>query len=146
VAITTVDIIPAAPDHVFQVASDPEIQLRWDRDSLRAVEKLSSGPLGKGSRYRGKFKGIGTVEYEFAEFDPPHRFTHRTHMPFGSMNHRLTFDPAPEGTRLTQEAWLEPNLIGRVIAPIANRMLGRRLPVVARELREYVTRAESASA
>ena len=36
---------------------------------MKAVEKLTDGPLGKGSRYRGKFKGFGTIEYEFAEFD-----------------------------------------------------------------------------
>jgi hypothetical protein len=77
---------------------------------------------------------MGTVEYEFAEFDAPRRFMHRTRVLFGEMNHRLTFEAAPEGSRLTQEGWLEPNLLGRLIAPIANRMLSRRLPIVAHEL------------
>jgi uncharacterized protein YndB with AHSA1/START domain len=138
VAVTTTDIIPAAPERTFQVAADPETQLRWDAGTLQSVEKLTPGPLGKGSRYRGRFKGMGTVEYEFAEYDAPRRFAHRTRVPFGVMNHRLTFEPAAEGTRLTQEGWLEPNLIGRVIAPIANRLLSRRLPLVARELQDYL--------
>jgi hypothetical protein len=85
---------------------------------------------------------MGTVEYEFAEFDAPRRFMHRTRVLFGEMNHRLTFEAAPEGSRLTQEGWLEPNLLGRLIAPIANRMLSRRLPIVAHELQEYLKTAD----
>lgn len=138
----TIDIIQAPPERVFQAAADPETQLRWDSDTLQSVEKLTPGPLGKGSRYRGRFKGMGTVEYEFAEFDAPRRFAHMTRVPFGAMHHRLTFEAAPEGTRLTQEGWLEPNLLGRLIAPIANRMLSRRLPIVAHELQEYLKTAD----
>jgi len=136
--VVTTDIIPASPEVVFDAAADPKIQLRWDAANLLAVEQLTTGPLAKGSRYRGRFKGMGTVEYEFAEFDRPRRFTHRTRVPFGTMSHQLTFDAAAEGTRLTQEGWLEPNLVGRLAAPVIGRMLRRRLPTVAAELRDYL--------
>lgn len=136
--VVTSDILEAPPEVVFDAAADPETQLLWDATTLREVTKLTPGPLAKGSRYRGRFKGMGTVEYEFAEFDRPRRFTHRTKVPFGSMSHQFTFEPADGGTRLTQEAWLEPNLVGRLIAPVVGRMLRRRLPTVAGELRDYL--------
>jgi len=137
--VVTTDIIPVPPEAAFDAAADPTTQLRWDAANLLEVEQLTSGPLAKGSRYRGRFKGMGTVEYEFAEFDRPNRFTHRTRVPFGTMSHQLTFERAAEGTRLTQEGWLEPNLIGRLMAPVIGRMLRRRLPTVAGELRAYLT-------
>lgn len=135
------DVIAAPPDVVFDAAAAPETQIRWDATNLLEVEKLTSGPLAQGSRYRGRFKGIGKVEYEFAEFDRPRRFTHRTRGPFGTMSHRLLFEADPGGTRLTQEGWLEPNLIGRLMTPVVGRMLRRRFPTVARELRAYLTTA-----
>lgn len=141
--VITTHIIPATPERVFEAAADPMTQLRWDAANLLEVEPLTSAPLAKGSRYRGRFKGMGTVEYEFAEFDRPRRFTHRTKVPFGTMSHELTFEPAAEGTRLTQEGWLEPNLIGRLMAPVVGRMLRRRLPSVAAELRDYLRMASA---
>lgn len=141
--VTTTDIIPAPPEAAFDTAADPNTQLRWDAANLLKVEQLTSGPLAKGSRYRGHFKGMGTVEYEFAEFDRPRRFTHRTRVPFGTMSHQLTFEAAAGGTRLTQEGWLEPNLIGRLMGPVIGRMLRRRLPTVAAELRDYLTTASA---
>jgi uncharacterized protein YndB with AHSA1/START domain len=136
--IVSSDIIAAPPEAVFDAAADPQTQLSWDAGNLLAVEKLTPGALARGARYRGRFKGMGTVEYEFAEFDRPQRFAHRTQVPFGTMGHRLTFEPAAEGTRLTQEGWLEPNLVGRLMTPLIGRMLRRRLPTVARELGEYL--------
>lgn len=145
--VVTRDVIAASPEAVFDAAVDPETQLRWDAGSLLEVHKLTPGPLAKGSRYRGRFKGMGTVEYEFAEFDRPHRFTHRTRVPFGVMSHQLTFDSVTEGgTRLTQEGWLEPNLIGRLMAPVIGRMLRRRLPTVAQELRAYLATEQRGNA
>lgn len=67
-------VIPQPPDVVFPVISDPQTQLAWDAATLRSVTKLDGGELARGSRYRGKFKGFGTVEYEFAEYQPNTRF------------------------------------------------------------------------
>ena len=50
---------------VFAASADPITQLKWDPGTLKSVEALTPGPPGKGSRYRGKFAGFGTVEYEF---------------------------------------------------------------------------------
>jgi uncharacterized protein YndB with AHSA1/START domain len=131
----------AAPvERVFAAASDPNEQLRWDKDTLRGVEKLTPGPLAAGARYRGRFKGFGTVEYEFAEFDAPRRFAHVATMPMGRMTHRFTFTPVDRGTEITQTGSLEPNLLGRLLSPLVRAMLGRRFRLIAGELSDYVGR------
>jgi uncharacterized protein YndB with AHSA1/START domain len=135
--------IAAPVEQVFAAASEPDQQLRWDRDTLRSVEPLGAGPLAAGARYRGRFKGFGTIDYEFAEFDPPHRFAHVAAMPMGRMTHRFTFRPVPGGTELTQTGTLDPNLLGRLLAPVVRAMLGKRFRLIAGELSDYVGAARS---
>jgi hypothetical protein len=74
-------------------AADPSIQLKWDAGTLRRVEKLTEGPLARGSRFRGQFKGFGTVEYEFVEYEPPRRFAHQAEIKMGRMWHVFTLEP-----------------------------------------------------
>jgi uncharacterized protein YndB with AHSA1/START domain len=127
-------------DAVFAAASDPERQLQWDRDRMRSVEKISAGPLGKGSRYRGRFKGMGTVEYEYAEYDPPRRFAHRARVPIGTTGHVFVFEPDAAGTRMTQVGTFEPRGPGRLFTPLVRRMLAKRLPQVAAAIDQHLRR------
>jgi hypothetical protein len=123
---------------VFTTAADPELQLKWDLETLKRVEKLTPGPLNRGSRYRGEFKGMGTVEYEFADYEPNRRFSHHTVMPIGDLFHLFEFEAVPEGTRLTQSMRLEPKGIGKLIAPLMRGMLRKRLSTVSAELESYL--------
>jgi uncharacterized protein YndB with AHSA1/START domain len=139
VRITEIATVHQAPDRVFRAAADPHLQLEWDPGTLRSVEKLTSEPLGKGSRYRGEFKGFGTVDYEFVEFDEPHRFAHRARIKMGEMTHTFAFAPVPEGTRMTQVGELaHPTLLGRLMAPVMRRMLAKRFRLIALELEEWL--------
>jgi uncharacterized protein YndB with AHSA1/START domain len=136
--VTETAVIPRPPAAVFAAAADPLTQLKWDPDTLKRVEALGEGPLAKGSRYRGEFKGFGTVEYEFTEFDPPRRFEHLARVKAGTMRHTLTFEEVPEGTRLTQVGRLEPNLLGRLMGPMLKRGFRQRFQTIAKELTDYL--------
>jgi hypothetical protein len=141
VSVTAVVARPTAD--VFEAAADPQIQLRWDARTLRHVEQLTPGPLGRGSRFRGNFKGFGVVTYEFTEFEPGHRFQHVAKIPMGEMRHRFIFDQIPDGTRLIQEGDLRPNIVGRLLAPFIMRMLRQRFSTIAQELDAYLASAAS---
>jgi uncharacterized protein YndB with AHSA1/START domain len=143
--IEVTDVVRHPRDRVFAAAADPEQQLQWDRDTLKSVEKLSSAPLGRGSRYRGTFKGFGTVDYEFAEFDEPNRFAHLARVRVGRMRHSFNFDDVPEGTRVTQVGELQPNLLGRLMGPMFKKMLAKRFRVIAAELDAYLSKAGSST-
>src|ERR671922_264308 len=93
---------------VFATAADPFKQLEWDPGTLKRVEQVTPGGLGRGARYRGDFKGFGVVEYEFAEYEPDRRFAHHTLMKFGDMSHRFELEAVHGGTRLTQSMEIEP--------------------------------------
>src|ERR687888_549811 len=85
-SITEYAFIAQPTERVFDAAADPQLQLRWDAPTLRQVEKLTPGPLARGARYRGNFKGLGKVTYEFAEFEPGRAFQHVARMPMGEMH------------------------------------------------------------
>jgi uncharacterized protein YndB with AHSA1/START domain len=130
---------------LFAAAADPQVQLKWDAPTLRHVEKLTPGPLARGARYRGNFKGMGVVTYEFSEFEPGRSFQHVARMPLGEMRHRFTFEEAAGGTRLTQHGELRPNLVGRLLAPFMMTMLRKRFRTIADELDAYLAAAPGAA-
>ena len=130
--------IPGQPDRVFRAASDPFRQLEWDQGGMQRVEALTDGELRKGARYRGTFKGMGTVEYEFSEFEPNSRFVHVARIPLGVIRHTFMFSATPEGTRMTQVGELAPNALGRVAAPFMRKRLARRFAEVGNRLRRYL--------
>lgn len=138
-------VIGRSPTEVFDVAVDPLQQPAWDPAGMTRIEKLSAGPLGVGARYRGRFKGVGTVEYEFTEFEPGQRFAHRARVPIGTLDHRFMFESFGEGTRLTQEGTLTPNLLGRLLTPLLIPVFRRRFRTINTELRDHLTPGRGAA-
>ncbi|MBI4260227.1 MAG: SRPBCC family protein [Actinobacteria bacterium] len=137
------EILPGSPDLVFRLAADPDEQLKWD-GAMKEVERLGEVPLGDGARYRGSFTGFGKVEYEYADWDPPRRFSHVARSPLGTMRHTFELEPAPDGTALTQRGELDPTLLGRLLSFKARRMLATRFRQLAADLTSYL-RTDSAS-
>jgi len=59
---------------VFRFISDPRSELVWNRNA-RKVEKLSTGPTNVGSRFRGSYRGAGTLDIEVTAYQPGQRTT-----------------------------------------------------------------------
>jgi hypothetical protein len=137
IKVTESGVVHRSPQELFVLAADPEQQLKWDPKTLKTVEKLTPGPLERGARYRGDFKGFGTVEYDFVEFDPPRAFAHRAVMKVGEMRHTFLLEPTPEGTRLIQIGELKPNLLGRIMSPVLKAGLKKRFQKITKELDQY---------
>jgi len=51
------------PDETFQYLADIEHEARWNPWAME-VTKVTSGPTGPGSRFRGRYKRFGVVEQE----------------------------------------------------------------------------------
>jgi uncharacterized protein YndB with AHSA1/START domain len=135
--------IPHPVAAVFDAASDPQKQLVWDADMLRSVEAITPGPLGKESRYRGDFKRLGVVEYEYTAFDPPLGFEHRAQTKMGRTWHRMAFEPTASGTRLIQEGGIEATGMGRVLAPMMSTMFRSRFRKIAAALDAYLSKSNA---
>lgn len=133
-------IIERPPAEVFETAVDPNNQLKWDPQTLQKVEKLTAGPLGKGARYRGTFKGMGVVEYDFPEYEPDLRFAHHSVVNMGDLRHLFEFEAVPEGTRLIQSMIVEPKGFWALMTPLMKIMMRNRLRVVASEIKAYLVK------
>jgi uncharacterized protein YndB with AHSA1/START domain len=131
--------IKGSVNRVFEALANPENQMKFDGDMMRSCEKISEGPIGKGTRFRGDFRGMGKMEYEYSEFTENSLIEHAVRMPFGSMKHRFRFEPTSDGTRLTQTIVLKPNIIGQIMWPLAMKgMTSKRMQTLNGLLKQYV--------
>ena len=129
------------PEEVFAAYADGEGYPAWF-PGVREVRRLTDEPVRAGARFRGAFPGIGVVEWEVVEHDPPHRQVHLAHAPMGDLRHFVATDGAPGGTRLRQRG--EGQLTGVfgalafVVEPLMARMMARNWKKTALALKAYL--------
>ncbi|HUP84454.1 MAG TPA: SRPBCC family protein [Acidimicrobiales bacterium] len=130
-------------EEVFSALADPQVQMRYDAEMMRANEQLTAGPIAKGTRFRGKFKGMGSVEYTYEEFEPNRLIQHHVKMPFGRMHHRFELGADGDGTRLNQSIKIEPNALGSILWPIMmKRMMQKRVETLDGLVKRFVETSE----
>ena len=114
-------------DEVFDFVADERNEPRFN-PSLRAVEQISPGPIGAGTRFRAETSSMGRtvdLEIEFTEYERPKRLASTTRMSAMDVRGTLTFDPVPEGTLMRWFWELEPHGVFKLATPLLPRM-GRR--------------------
>jgi uncharacterized protein YndB with AHSA1/START domain len=61
----------AAPiERVFEYLADARTEPAW-LPGATSVEKVTDGPVGKGTRFEGVYARAGRVSVELVEFEPP---------------------------------------------------------------------------
>ena len=134
----TVDI-PHPVQKVFAALSDPNTQMTYDGEMFKAIEQQTPGPIGRGTRFRGKFKGMGWLECMYDEYEEERLIQVAVKMPFGAARHRFEFQPTDQGSRLIQRMIVEPNLIGAVLWPLmVRRMMQERVRTLNSLVKRYV--------
>jgi ligand-binding SRPBCC domain-containing protein len=123
---------------VFAAFADPNVQIAYDGD-MKAVQQLTPGEIGKGTRFKVKLKGMGWVESSYDEFDQDRLIQIGVRLPFGALRHRLDFTPTEQGSRLAQRISVEPNLLGRVMWPLmVRRMMQKRVQTLNALVKKFV--------
>jgi uncharacterized protein YndB with AHSA1/START domain len=129
-------------EKVFGALADPQVQMRYDGEMMRANEQISPGPIGKGTRFRGKFKGMGTLEYAYEEFEPNRLIQVFVKIPFGRMRHRFEFAAEGDGTRLSQSISMELNALGSILWPVMmKRMMQKRVRTLDGLVKRFVEKS-----
>ena len=124
---------------VFEALADPNNQMKFDNEMMRSCEKITDGPIEKGTRFRGNFKGMGIVEYGYSEFKQNSIIEHAVKMPFGSFHHRFNFEASNDETVLTQTINLELNLLGKVMWPLMMKnMMTKRIKTLNVLIKQYI--------
>ena len=127
--------ISARPAAAFAAIADPKVQMTFDQDF--EGEKLTEGPIGRGTRFRGRIKGLGSADYEYSEFESGHLIEHATKTPMGRLRYRFEFSAAPAGTRLVQRSTGDLNLLGVVILPLMKGRVEARMRVLNSRIKTY---------
>jgi len=120
-------VIDRPVEEVFEAVADERNEPRYN-PRLLWVEKVSSGPIGRGTRFRAATETMGRpveMTIEFTEYERPRRLGSSTHMPTMEIQGALNFDPIPEGTRMRWSWEVQPQGVLRLLAPLIT-LMGRR--------------------
>lgn len=112
---------------VFDFAADQRNEPRYNPRMLRA-DKVSDGPVGKGTVFRSTAKSMGRgaeMRIELTGYDRPGRLASRTATKQADIAGALTFDPVPGGTRMRWSWSVHPKGAARLLAPVIT-WIGRR--------------------
>ena len=102
-------------DMVFDYVADQSNEPQYNPQMVRA-EKITPGPVGKGTRFRSAVASRGrTAEMliECTGYDRPRLLQSTTTMAQADISYTLTFEPAGAGTRMR---WSEQVMQGRLLA------------------------------
>ena len=123
---------------VFNTAADPLQQLIWDKKHFTKLEALTPGPVAVGSKYKCVIPWMGTMWYEFEEYEPFTHFAHRSKMFLNYSHHRFEFISLPEGTQFIQTMQVWPRGIGFLLYPFMRMLLKKSLGSVGTGLKSYL--------
>src|SRR5687767_7280843 len=73
---------------VFAALADPNVQIAYD-GGMKAVQQLTPGEIGRGTRFKVKLRGMGWVESSYDEFDQDRLIQIGVRLPFGALRHRF---------------------------------------------------------
>ena len=136
--ITETFVVNRPPEAVFDYVTDPSKLASW-QTSITAVEPLTDGPPGLGTRVRERTKPPGGKEFEqvveFTEFTRPQRLhVHIVEGPY-PVDGTWLFEPSGNGTRVQFVAEGPLRGVMRLLEPLAARMLARQFAGYHRNLR-----------
>ena len=116
--------IARTPEAVFDYLADLGNEIHWNPDCL-AMEKLTDGPVGVGTRFRAKWKQGPAIESVCTLFERPRRWRYENSGPM-SVVLTITLEPTPTGgTRMTSHGEWTPHGWFRVIFPVFIRVMRR---------------------
>ena len=108
--------VDVVSDYVADQSNEPRFNLRIVRP-----EKITAGPVGKGTRFRAAVASMGrTAEMliECTGYDRPKLFATTTTMRQADISYTLRFDPAGGGTRMRWAGEVRPKGVFRLLGPL----------------------------
>ena len=133
-------VINRPPEQVFDTVADERNEPRYN-PRLRNVEKITTGPVGVGTRFRAETVRMGRASQmviEFTDFDRPRRLGSSTHMSSVDFPGALTFDPVSEGTRMRWSWDVQPHGVLKLLQPLLVRMGRRQEQAIWSALKRYL--------
>jgi uncharacterized protein YndB with AHSA1/START domain len=112
------EIVIASPvEQVFDMVADERNEPRYNPRIVRA-EKMSNGPVGRGTRFTAQPTGMGTMTVEVIDYDRPGRLVMSIRSSYLDVAGALTFAPANGGTRMRWSWDMRLRGAMRVLTPL----------------------------
>jgi hypothetical protein len=122
------ELVIYRPVHeVFDFVADERNELRYNPRICRA-EKLSPGPIGRGTRFRAEAVALGRttgMTIQYTTYERPRRLASSIHLPAADIAGTMRFDPVADGTRMGWSWVVRPHGLYRLLTPVIVRV-GRR--------------------
>jgi hypothetical protein len=112
---------------VFDFVADERNEPRYN-PGIRRAEKLSPGPIGRGTRFLAEAatgRRTSGITIEYTAFERPGRLASSIHMAAADIAGTLRFDPVDGGTRMRWSWELRPRGLYRLLAPVIGPVGGR---------------------
>ena len=113
-------VINRPVDEVFDFVADEQNEPRYN-PRIRRAEKLSPGPIGRGTRFRAEAVTLGRtvgMTIEYTTYERPRRLASSIHMAAADIHGTLCFDPVPTGTRMSWSWEMRLRGLYRLLTPI----------------------------
>jgi hypothetical protein len=113
-------VINRPVDEVFDFVADEQNEPRYN-SRIRRAEKLSPGPIGRGTRFRAEAVTLGRtvgMTIDYTAYERPRRLGSSIHMAAADILGTLCFDPVPDGTRMRWSWELRLRGLYRLQSPI----------------------------
>jgi uncharacterized protein YndB with AHSA1/START domain len=143
-------VIHRSPEVVFAFVSDERNQPQWCAN-VESVEMLTTGPIGRGTRFRGHSRQDGfelVGDEEIVDYEPNHRFTERLTTGIQPDSDEWTFEAVEGGTRMTHRFNFEWSLSTAALMwyryPAASRSIMANRQTSEMQLRQILESSESA--
>jgi WS/DGAT/MGAT family acyltransferase len=113
------------PEAVFTHCADPNNEVEWN-PQLQAVQQLTDGPIGAGTRFRMTFgHGVGDSTVTYLHFDPPRSWAAQSTSRRLDVRAEGQVVPTGSGSRLIIRTDLRPRGPLRPLAPLLRRYMHR---------------------
>ncbi|HKQ00576.1 MAG TPA: SRPBCC family protein [Actinomycetes bacterium] len=113
-------VIKRPVGEVFDFVADERNEPRYN-PGIRRAEKLSPGPIGRGTRFQAEAGTLGRtigMTMEYTTYDRPRRLGSSIHMAAADIVGMLRFDPVTGGTRMSWSWELRLRGLYRLLTPI----------------------------
>ena len=127
---------------VFDFLTDLPNEPAWNPD-CRSVEMLSPEPVGKGSTYRGHFRGMGQVMVELTAHERPQRFATRERSRMATGDFEFVLTPRGERTLVELRMRLRPHGPMFLLQPLMRRRISQFVAGLPGHIQDGLDSADS---
>jgi uncharacterized protein YndB with AHSA1/START domain len=112
-------------EEVFDYLADARNEPAWLPGAER-VEKLTDGPVGLGTRFRGRYARAGEVELELVAYERPARVTFRASSRIVEFDDAVELSARGDATELRAVMLARPRGVMRLFEPLMARTMRRQ--------------------